>query len=163
MSARSFITARLMETWAHGQEVYDVLGAERTEHDYIRNIAMLGVNTFGWTFVNRKEPVPETKPWIRLTAPSGELWEWNEPSDAERIEGPAVAFCQVVAQTRNIADVDLAAAGRHQRGAREGHRERDVGSRPGSVLFQSKHGGKLSRSSKDAHRRSGRRSPIPSA
>jgi len=111
MSARSFITARLMETWAHGQEVYDILGAERTEHDYIRNIAMLGVNTFGWTFVNRKEPVPKAKPYIRLTAPSGEIWEWNEPSDAERIEGPAVAFCQVVAQTRNIADVDLSVTG----------------------------------------------------
>ena len=29
MSARSSITARLMETWAHGQEVYDHLGVER--------------------------------------------------------------------------------------------------------------------------------------
>ena len=111
MSARSFITARLMETWAHGQEVYDILGAEREERDYIRNIAMLGVNTFGWTFANRKEPVPEAKPYVRLTAPSGEIWEWNEPSEVERIEGPAVGFCQVVAQTRNIADVDLKVTG----------------------------------------------------
>lgn len=31
MSARSSITARLMETWAHGQEVYDHLGVERID------------------------------------------------------------------------------------------------------------------------------------
>lgn len=111
MSARSFITARLMETWAHGQEVYDILGAERVEHDYVRNIVMLGVNTFGWTFANRGEPVPEPRPYLRLTAPSGEIWEYGEPSEVERIEGPAVAFAQVVAQTRNIADVDLAVTG----------------------------------------------------
>ena len=46
MSARSSITARLMETWAHGQELYDVLGAERVDNDRIRNIVVLGVNTF---------------------------------------------------------------------------------------------------------------------
>ncbi|MEM6557720.1 MAG: maleylpyruvate isomerase family mycothiol-dependent enzyme, partial [Pseudomonadota bacterium] len=49
MSARSSITARLMETWAHGQEVYDHLGVERENADRIQNIVVLGVNTFGWT------------------------------------------------------------------------------------------------------------------
>lgn len=42
MSALSSITARQMETWAHGQEVFDVLGVTRTEQDRIRNIAHLG-------------------------------------------------------------------------------------------------------------------------
>jgi hypothetical protein len=43
MSVRSAITARLMETWAHGQAIYDVLGVERRDEDRIRNIAVLGV------------------------------------------------------------------------------------------------------------------------
>ena len=43
MSARSAISARQMETWAHGQEVFDVLGADREEHDRIRNIVVLGL------------------------------------------------------------------------------------------------------------------------
>ena len=111
MSARSSITARLMETWAHGQEIYDLLGLRRENADRIRNIAHLGVNTFGWTFVNRKEPVPEPVPYVCLTAPSGEVWEWGEPSVEERIEGAAEAFCQVVCQTRNIADMDLQVTG----------------------------------------------------
>ena len=111
MSVRSSITARLMETWSHGQAIYDLLGVDRQDTDRIRNVAVLGVNTFGWTFVNRKEPVPERRPHVRLVAPSGAVWEWNEPSETERIEGPAVAFCQVVTQTRNIADTSLTVRG----------------------------------------------------
>ncbi len=111
MSARSSITARLMETWAHGQEIYDLLGLKRDNADRIKNIAHLGVNTFGWTFANRKEPVPDTVPYVRLTAPSGDTWEWGAPSESERVEGAAEEFCQVVCQTRNIADTSLLATG----------------------------------------------------
>lgn len=111
MSVRSSITARLMETWAHGQAIYDILGLERVDHDRLRNIAHLGVSTYGWTFQNRGERPPDPPPHVRLTAPSGAVWEWGLPSDAERIEGPATDFCQVVTQTRNIADVALSVTG----------------------------------------------------
>ena len=77
MSARSSITARLMETWSHSQALYDVLGAERADGDRIRAIAHLGAITYGWTFVNRSEDPPGPAPLIRLTAPSGAIWEWN--------------------------------------------------------------------------------------
>ena len=111
MSARSSITARQMETWAHGQEVFDALGKIRADGDRIRNIAHLGVTTFGWTFVNRGEEVPEPPPHVALTAPSGAPWEWNEPQDDNRVEGTATEFCQVVAQVRNIADTSLRVTG----------------------------------------------------
>ena len=111
MSARSSITARLMETWAHGQEIYDLLGLKRENTDRIKNIAHLGINTFGWTFANRKQAEPGPRPFVRLVAPSGDAWEWGEPSDAERVEGAAEEFCQVVCQTRNIADTDLQVTG----------------------------------------------------
>jgi uncharacterized protein (TIGR03084 family) len=107
MSARSSISARLMETWSHAQEIYDLLGVERQNKDLIRSIAVMGMNTFGWTFINRKEEVPEPVPHVRLTAPSGEIWEWNPENDSDRIEGEAAEFCQVVTQTRNIADTKL--------------------------------------------------------
>lgn len=113
MSARSSITARLMETWAHAQAIYDVLGVERQESDRIRAIAHLGAITFNWTFANRGETPPGPAPHIRLTAPSGEIWEWNadQAPPGERVEGSAVAFAQVAAQTRNFVDVDLRATG----------------------------------------------------
>ena len=61
MSARSCISARLMETWAHGQEIYDQLGVVRKNKDRIRNIVILGINTYGWTYAVREETAPENK------------------------------------------------------------------------------------------------------
>lgn len=111
MSARSSISARLMETWAHGQEVFDQLGAVRDNKDTIRSIAVLGTNTFGWTYATRGETPPGPMPFVKLTAPSGDVWEFGAASDDERIEGAAVDFCQVVTQVRNIADTHLTVTG----------------------------------------------------
>ncbi len=111
MSVRSAITARQMETWAHGQEVFDTLGKVRVETDRIRNIVVLGVNTFGWSFKVHDQEVPELVPELSLTAPSGDLWFYGSNDSRSRIEGSAVEFCQVVAQTRNIADTNLTLIG----------------------------------------------------
>ncbi len=111
MSVRSSISARLMETWSHAQALYDLFGVARQDHDYIKNIVVLGVNTFGWTYKNRSLDLPGTMPYLNLTAPSGEVWEWGEPNEAGRIEGRATEFCQVVTQTRNIADTALQVTG----------------------------------------------------
>ncbi len=111
MSVRSSITARLMETWAHGQELYDLLGVERMNGDRIKNIAVLGINTFGWTFVNRGLDVPTEVPHVRLTAPSGEIWTWNDPSETNYVAGDATAFCQTVTQVRNVRDTKLEVVG----------------------------------------------------
>jgi uncharacterized protein (TIGR03084 family) len=111
MSALSSITARLMETWAHGQAVYDLLGKERGNTDRIKNIAILGINTFGWTFTNRGLAIPSDPPHVRLTAPSGTIWEWNPPSQENLVEGSAVEFCQVVTQVRSLANTKLKVIG----------------------------------------------------
>ncbi|MCF6263818.1 MAG: TIGR03084 family metal-binding protein [Xanthomonadales bacterium] len=111
MSVRSSITARLMETWAHGLAVYDVLGTVRQDHERIKNIAVLGVNTFGWTFINRKLDIPKQTPYVRLTSPSGAVWEWSDPDNGNCVQGDASEFCQVVTQTRNIADTNLQVSG----------------------------------------------------
>lgn len=111
MGARSFVTARYMETWAHGQDIYDLLHRPRPYTDAIRSIANLGVRTFGFTFANRKLTAPAPEPYVRLTAPSGEVWEWNTPSDSDRVEGLASEFCHVVTQNRNIVDTGLQTRG----------------------------------------------------
>jgi uncharacterized protein (TIGR03084 family) len=55
--------------------------------------------------------VPGSPPHLRLEAPSGEIWEWNEPSEEERIEGTALDFCLTVTQVRNVADTKLRVTG----------------------------------------------------
>jgi len=111
MSVRMFTTARFMETWAHAQEIYDLVKVPRRHTDRIRHVAVIGVKTFGWTFANRGLEVPGPPPYVRLAAPSGEVWEWNEPREDERVEGDAVDFCRVVTQVRNVADTSLRVRG----------------------------------------------------
>jgi uncharacterized protein (TIGR03084 family) len=109
MSALSSITARLMETWAHGQAIYDALGVERLDADRIGNIVRLGVNTYGFTWKNRRMEPPGPMPRLELTSPSGALWVYGEGDDL--ITGSATEFCQVVTQCRNVADTSLAVIG----------------------------------------------------
>ncbi|MCZ6708852.1 MAG: TIGR03084 family metal-binding protein [Gammaproteobacteria bacterium] len=111
MKPRMFTTARQMETWAHGWEIYDLLGTPRRHTDRIKNIATIGVRTFGWTFINRKLDVPADVPYVRLTAPSGAIWEFDASNASNRVSGTAVEFCQVVTQVRNIADTSLEVIG----------------------------------------------------
>ncbi len=111
MGLKMFATARLMETWAHGWEIYDLLKASREHTDRIRHVAAIGVKTYGWTFANRDMEPPGSPPYLKLNSPSGANWEWNTPQDDNRITGEAVEFCQVVTQVRNIADTDLAIKG----------------------------------------------------
>lgn len=111
MSALSSITARQMETWAHGQEVFDLLGLERAVHPRIRNIAHLGVATYGWSFRVRGRAVPEPASYVELTGPGGEVWRWGEPQPGNCVRGPAVEFAQVVTQVRSIADTKLEVRG----------------------------------------------------
>jgi len=111
MGVRMFATARQMEIWAHGQAIYDLMASDRIAQPRIRNVAVIGVSTFRWTFSNRKLPVPPEPPCVRLVAPTGETWEWNAPERGDAISGNAVEFCQVVAQTRNVADTRLAVTG----------------------------------------------------
>ncbi len=111
MGVRMFTTARQMETWAHGQAVYDLMGVSRVPTSRLRNIAEIGVRTFGWTFVNRQQDLPGPAPHVRLTAPSGEKWAWNDPSLDNCVTGSALEFCQVVTQTRKVADTGLRVTG----------------------------------------------------
>jgi uncharacterized protein (TIGR03084 family) len=107
MSARSFATARMMETWAHGQDIWDVAKRIRPATARLKHIAHLGVTTYGWTFVNRKLPVPEPVPCVTLQAPDGQTWTWGDESSSQYVRGPAHEFCLVVTQRRNVADTSL--------------------------------------------------------
>lgn len=111
MSARSFATARLMETWAHGQDIWDALGRQRGASPGLRHIAHLGVTTYGWTFVNRQLPVPQSVPFVDLLAPDGSHWTWGEPSATDFVRGPARDFALLVTQRRHRDDTALRWAG----------------------------------------------------
>ena len=105
MSLLSAASARQMEVWAHGQDLYDLLGVERRNGERIRNICELGARTFGWSFVNRGLAVPEPAPRVALTSPAGESWIWNASSSGGEVAGPAEDFALVVTQRRHVDEV----------------------------------------------------------
>ncbi|MEY9911781.1 uncharacterized protein (TIGR03084 family) [Catenulispora sp. MAP12-49] len=111
MGAATMATARLMETWAHGQDVVDALGVKREPTARLRNVAHLGVRTRDFAFVQRGLPVPDAEFRIELTAPDGSLWTWGPETAQERVSGPALDFCLLVAQRRHRDDLGVRAAG----------------------------------------------------
>ncbi len=111
MSAKSFLTARLMETWAHGQDVVDAVGATRAPTDRLRHIAQLGVITRRWSYANRGLPVPEEEVRVELTGPSGATWTWGPDDAAASIVGAGEEFCLVVTQRRHVDDTTLVVRG----------------------------------------------------
>ena len=120
MGALSFVSARLMETWAHGQDVADALGASRVPSARLRHIAHLGVRARPFSYVVHGLEVPGVPVRVELIGPSGERWEWDGagsdgraspggPSDV--VTGPALDFCLVVTQRRHLSDTRLSVQG----------------------------------------------------
>jgi uncharacterized protein (TIGR03084 family) len=112
MSISSFVTARVMETWAHGHDVVEATGTPPPPPSArLRHIADLGVRTRAFSFRNRGEPVPDAEPHVVLTGPNGERWDWGPAHAAERVEGSVGDFCLVVCRRRHVDDTALRATG----------------------------------------------------
>ena len=107
MSAKSFATARLMEVWAHGQDIWDVMRRPRPGSLRLKAVAHIGVSTFGWTFINRQLPVPAPQPYVELMAPDGNVLTWGESSAENFVRGTLQDFCLLVTQRRHRADTGL--------------------------------------------------------
>lgn len=110
MSARSMATARLMETWAHGQDVADALGVRREPTDRLRDICHLGVRTRDFAYIINDKDTPSVPFHVELASPGGEPWVWGEDGD-DTVTGSAEDFALVVTQRRELAATDLVATG----------------------------------------------------
>ncbi|RLP90653.1 TIGR03084 family metal-binding protein [Micromonospora sp. CV4] len=111
MSPTSMATARIMETWAHGEDVADALGVARPASDRLRHVAHLGVRTLGHGFAAHGRPAPTAPVRVELTGPGGDTWSWGPADAADRLTGPARDFCLLVTQRRHRADLALLATG----------------------------------------------------
>ncbi len=110
MSPASFVTARLMETWAHGQDVADALGVDRIPTERLRHVAHIGVRTRPNSYAARGIDLPPGEVRVELTGPGGDLWTWNE-GGRDAVKGSARDFSLVVTQRRHPDDTDLVIEG----------------------------------------------------
>ncbi len=111
MSAASMATARLMETWAHGLDVADALGAPVAGSARLKSIAHLGVRTRDFAFTVHGLTPPAEPFRVELNAPDGGVWAWGPPDAAQRVSGSALDFCYLVTQRRPRAELDVVAEG----------------------------------------------------
>ncbi|QEV18692.1 TIGR03084 family metal-binding protein [Streptomyces alboniger] len=112
MAVPSMATARLMETWAHGQDVADALGVPRTPTDRLRHVARIGVRTRDFAFAVRGLGAPGEEFRVELTSPvTGEVWAYGPQDARQRVTGPALDFCLLVTQRAHRTDLALRAEG----------------------------------------------------
>jgi uncharacterized protein (TIGR03084 family) len=111
MSVASALTARIMETWAHGQDVFDAVQVVHPNTAALRQVAHIGVRALPNSYAARRMAVPVKPVRVELDAPDGSTWTWGHADASERVTGPAVDFCLVVTQRRNLADTAVHTSG----------------------------------------------------
>ncbi|MGW7487860.1 TIGR03084 family metal-binding protein [Streptomyces sp. NPDC054786] len=105
MSVASMATARLMETWAHGQDIADALGVVRLPTARLRHIARIGVRTRNFAYATHQLAPPDEEFRVELRAPDGTVWEYGPPEAGQRVTGDALEFCLLVTQRAHRADL----------------------------------------------------------
>ncbi|MFT4286306.1 TIGR03084 family metal-binding protein [Nocardioides sp.] len=111
MSPASMATARFMETWAHGLDVYDALGIEPERSDRVRHVCHLGIRTRGFAFAAHGLEAPAEEFRVSLILPSGALFEAGPAEAAQSVTGSAWDFARLVTQRVHRDDTDLVAVG----------------------------------------------------
>ncbi|MFG3347112.1 TIGR03084 family metal-binding protein [Streptomyces sp. NPDC048018] len=116
MSAVSLATARLMETWAHGQDVADALGAVRRPTARLRHVAWIGLRARDYAYAVRGLTPPAEPFRLELTVPDGvaepgAVWTFGPEDAPQTITGPALDLCLLVTQRAHRADTALVAHG----------------------------------------------------
>ena len=111
MSLASKLTARIMETWAHGQDVVDALGVDRTPTDRLKHVARIGVLAYPNSFRVRDRPTPTDRMRVELLGPGGDPWTWGDEDSPDVVRGTALDFCLVVTQRRHVDDTSIETVG----------------------------------------------------
>lgn len=111
MSLPSFVTARLMETWAHGQDVVDAVGGRPVVSERLRHVCHIGVGARRYAYLVHGLEDPGTPVRVEALAPSGERWSWGPEDAADRVTGTALDLALVLTQRRHRDDTDLTVVG----------------------------------------------------
>ena len=111
MSPTSMATARLMETWAHGQDVADALGVKRHPTGRLKHVAHLAVRTRNFSYLLNDRTPPAEEFHVELRGPDGDTWTWGPADAEERVTGAALDFCLLATQRRHRDDLDVQAVG----------------------------------------------------
>ncbi|MFF4291225.1 TIGR03084 family metal-binding protein [Streptomyces sp. NPDC001633] len=105
MSALSMATGRLMETWAHGQDVADALGVGRLPTARLRHVARIGVRARDFSYAAHQLTPPAEDFRVELRAPDGTVWAYGPAGAGQRVTADALEFCLLVTQRAHRDDL----------------------------------------------------------
>lgn len=109
MSARTLATSRLMETWAHGLDIYDALGAEVEDTPRIRHICWLGWKSLPYAFKLAGHDYTPVR--IEVIGPGYVKWTYG-PEDAENlIKGSASDWARLAVRRAKPQETRLKVTG----------------------------------------------------
>lgn len=107
MGLATFVSARIMETWAHGQDIADAVGAAPVISERLRHICHLGVATRAYSFSANGARDPGDPIRVEVEAPGGGTWSWGPAGVRQKVHGSALDLALVVTQRRHFSDTDL--------------------------------------------------------
>jgi uncharacterized protein (TIGR03084 family) len=112
MALNSFVSARLMETWAHGTDVGDALGLAPLHSGRLRHVVHIGVRARPYAYLVHGVEDPGTPVAVVAETPDGELWEWGTPEPGgDELRGSALDLALVFTQRRHPDDTGIVATG----------------------------------------------------
>lgn len=112
MSVSSAATARVMEIWAHGEDIYTAVGARRAPTARLRHIAHLAVAARDFSFRNRGLEPPAEPFRVEIAGPSGALWTWGPEDAPQRVTADAYDFALLATRRIHRVDARVVAIGR---------------------------------------------------
>lgn len=135
MSLASFVTARLMETWAHGTDVADALGYAPVVSDRLRHVCLIGIKARPYAFMIHERTDPGDPVAFDVTLPGSSApggggggpsaprkdgpsasggaghWAWGPDGAANRVSGCALDLALLFTQRRHLSDTGLVIEG----------------------------------------------------
>lgn len=115
MSLASFVTARVMETWAHGADVRDALGIplETSVSERLKHVCHIAYGARAFTFAAHGVHDPGDPVAMIVEAPDGQTWRWGPAGDsaANVISGSALDIALVFTQRRHPSRTGVKATG----------------------------------------------------
>lgn len=110
MGAAAAVSARIMETFAHGQDVRDALGLAPVRSPRLRHIDHLAVAARPYSFAVNGLPAPAEDIRVEL-ASDGDTWSWGPADAGQRVAGDALDFALLATRRRHREDCAVQATG----------------------------------------------------
>jgi uncharacterized protein (TIGR03084 family) len=99
MGWKAFVTARLMEHWAHGLDIHAAIGRPSVDTDRLRHVAWIGISALPYAYgVAAVEPPAGHTLRFELAGPNGDVWTFGKSDATDVITGPAAEWCRLAVQ-----------------------------------------------------------------